>query len=47
MFVSNLFLTTVATSVFSVSKLKPMLFRWVGVLTAGYSLWIGVVLVRS
>jgi high-affinity nickel-transport protein len=47
MFVANLFLTTVATSVFSISKLKPMLFRWLGVLTAGYSLWIGAVLVRS
>jgi hypothetical protein len=47
MFVSNMFLTTVATSVFSVSKVKPTLFVWLGVLTAAYSLWIGVVLMRS
>ena len=45
MFVSNLALTTVATSVFSISKLKPALFRWVGAVTAGYSLWIGSVLI--
>ncbi len=47
MFVSNMFLTTVATSVFSVSKIKPILFGGLGVLTAAYSLWIGVVLIRS
>ncbi len=47
MFVSNMFLTTVATSVFSVSKVKPAFFGWLGVLTAAYSLWIGVVLIRS
>jgi hypothetical protein len=42
-----MFLTTVATSVFSVSKVKPAFFGWLGVLTAAYSLWIGVVLIRS
>lgn len=47
MFISNMALTTVTTSVFSVSRLSPALFRWVGVITAGYSLWIGIVLIRS
>jgi high-affinity nickel-transport protein len=47
MFISNIFLTTLATSVFSVSRLKPPLFRWVGLLTATYSVWIGVALTRT
>ena len=47
MFASNVLLTMAATSMFSVSKLKPSLFRWMGGLTAAYSLWIGVALVRS
>lgn len=47
MFVSNMALTAAATSVFTLSKLRPALFRWLGALTAGYSLWIGAVLVAS
>jgi pimeloyl-ACP methyl ester carboxylesterase len=47
MFVSNMVLTTAATSVFALSKLRPALFRWLGVFTAGYSLWIGIVLLTS
>jgi high-affinity nickel-transport protein len=47
MFVSNMALTAAATSVFTMSKLRPTLFRWLGALTAGYSLWIGAVLVAS
>ena len=47
MFISNMALTTVTTSVFSISRVRPALFRWVGVITAGYSLWIGTVLIRS
>jgi len=47
MFVSNIALTAAATSVFSISKLKPALFRWLGAITAGYSLWIGIALVAG
>lgn len=47
MFVSNMALTTAATSVFMVSKLRPAAFRWLGVFTAGYSLWIGIVLMTA
>jgi len=47
MFVSNMVLTTAATSVFAISKLRPALFRWLGAFTAGYSLWIGIVLLTS
>jgi high-affinity nickel-transport protein len=47
MFVSNMALTAAATSVFTFSKLRPALFRWLGALTGGYSLWIGAVLVAS
>ena len=47
MFVSNMALTTAATSVFTISKLWPTIFRWLGTLTAGYSLWIGIVLMTS
>lgn len=47
MFISNMALTTVATSVFSISRLKPALFRWVGIVTAVYSLLIGIVLMRN
>ncbi len=47
MFASNMLLTMIASSMFSVSRLKPSLFRWMGVLTSAYSLWIGVVLVRT
>ncbi len=47
MFISNMALTTAATSVFTVSRLRPPLFRWLGVVTAGYSLWIGIVLMTS
>jgi hypothetical protein len=47
MFVSNMALTTAATSVFSVSRLRPPVFRWLGALTAAYSLWIGIVLMTT
>jgi high-affinity nickel permease len=47
MFVSNMALTTAATGVFTISKLRPALCRWLGILTAGYSLWIGIVLLTS
>jgi high-affinity nickel-transport protein len=47
MFLSNMALTTAATSLFTVSKIRPVLFRWLGVITAGYSLCIGIVLITS
>ena len=42
MFASNMLLTTAATAAFVASRIKPGVFRWLGALTAGYSLWIGV-----
>ncbi len=45
MFISNLALTTAGTVVFAISKYKPAIFRWLGVVTAAYSLWIGIVLI--
>jgi hypothetical protein len=36
-----------ASPVFSLSRLKPALFGWLAALTAAYSLWIGVVLIRN
>ncbi len=47
MFASNMALTTAATTVFSISKARPAAFRWLGVFTAGYSLWIGFVLLTT
>jgi high-affinity nickel-transport protein len=47
MFASNMALTTAATTVFSISKARPATFRWLGVFTAGYSLWIGFVLLTA
>ncbi len=47
MFVSNMALTTAATGVFTVSKLRPSIFRWLGAITAAYSLWIGIVLMTA
>jgi high-affinity nickel permease len=47
MFASNMALTAAATSAFAISKLRPSVFRWVGAATAGYSLWIGAVLMTS
>jgi hypothetical protein len=45
MFLSNMALTAAATSLFTVSKVRPVLFRWLGVITAGYSLSIGIFLI--
>jgi hypothetical protein len=42
MFASNMLLTTAATAAFGASRIKPGVFRWLGALAAGYSLWIGV-----
>ncbi|MBC8115718.1 MAG: hypothetical protein H7062_15140 [Candidatus Saccharimonas sp.] len=47
MFVSNMALTTAATNLFTISKLRPAIFRWLGAVTAGYSLWIGIVLMTA
>jgi len=47
MFVSNMALTTAATSIFAVSKLRPSMSRWLGAITAAYSLWIGIVLMTA
>jgi high-affinity nickel permease len=47
MFTSNIALTAAATSAFAISKLRPSVFRWAGAATAGYSLWIGAVLMTS
>ena len=47
MFLSNMALTTAATSVFAVSKFRPAIFRLLGLATAMYSLWIGVVLMTT
>lgn len=47
MFASNMALTTAATTVFSVSRTRPAIFRWLAVFTAGYSLWIGFILLTS
>jgi len=41
MVASNMVLTTAATAAFVASRIKPSVFRWLGVFTAGYSLWIG------
>jgi high-affinity nickel permease len=41
MVASNMVLTTAATAAFVASRIKPNVFRWLGLLTAGYSLWIG------
>jgi high-affinity nickel-transport protein len=47
MFASNMVLTTTATGVFEISKPKPALFRLLGACAAGYSMWIGIVLIGS
>jgi high-affinity nickel-transport protein len=47
MFLSNMVLTTAATSLFTISRIRPVLFRWLGVITAGYSFCIGIVLITS
>lgn len=47
MFASNMALTTAATTVFSISRTRPSILRWAGVFTAGYSLWIGFVLLTA
>jgi high-affinity nickel-transport protein len=47
MFVSNMALTTAATSVFTLSRLRPAMFRWLGGITGTYSLWIGILLMTS
>jgi high-affinity nickel-transport protein len=47
MFASNIALTTAVTTVFSISKARPVAFRWLGVFTAGYSLWIGFMLLTA
>ena len=44
LFVSNMALT--ATGVFAVSKLRPSVSHWLGILTASYSLWTGIGLMR-
>lgn len=46
MFASNMALTSAAASAFSISKCRPAMFRWLGAVTAAYSLWIGIVMVR-
>jgi len=46
MFASNMALTTAAAGAFSISKSRPAIFRWLGAVTAIYSLWIGIVMVR-
>jgi high-affinity nickel-transport protein len=47
MFVSNMVLTTTTTGVFAISKPKPRLFQLLGACAVGYSMWVGVVLIRS
>ena len=47
MFASNMVLTTAATGVFAISRPKPALFRLFGAFAAGYSMWIGIVLIGS
>ncbi len=47
MFLSNMALTAVATGAFTISRPRPVLFRWLGAITATYSLWIGIVLMFS
>ena len=47
MFASNMALTAAAAGMFTLSRPKPAVFRWVGAITAGYSLWIGVVLILN
>ncbi len=42
MFISNMGLTTAATSVFSLSRSTPALFRALAGFTSVYSLWIGI-----
>jgi high-affinity nickel permease len=45
MFASNMALTAAAAGMFTLSRPKPAVFRWVGAITAAYSLWIGIVLI--
>jgi high-affinity nickel permease len=47
MFASNMVLTTTATGVFAVSRPRPALFQWLGACAAGYSMWIGMLLIVS
>jgi high-affinity nickel permease len=47
MFASNMVLTTTATGIFAISKPRPALFRLLGAGAAGYSMWIGIVLMDS
>jgi high-affinity nickel-transport protein len=47
MFVSNMALITAATSVFMVSRGWPEVARGLAVLTAAYSLWIGIRLMAN
>jgi high-affinity nickel-transport protein len=47
MFASNLVLTTAAAGVFTISKPKPVLFRLLALFAAGYSIWIGIAMIRS
>lgn len=46
MFASNMALTSAAAGAFCISRSKPAIFRWFGAVTAAYSLWIGIVMVR-
>lgn len=41
MVVSNLILTAVSTGLFAISRGQPVWLKWVGAVTAGYSIWIG------
>ena len=47
MFISNMVLTAAAMGVFAASRGWPQVFRSLGAITAGYSIWIGIRLITS
>ena len=47
MLASNVLLTAGAMGLFNVSISNPVCVRWLGAITAAYSLWIGIAFLRS
>ena len=47
MVVSNLVLTAGATGLFAISRGQPVWLKWVAALTAGYSIWIGIMFIAA
>ena len=47
MLASNVVLTAGAMGLFNVSISNPVWFRWLGAITAAYSLWVGITFLLS